>query len=156
MTPPIPRPKRSRRVFEPPAPEVLLLGPPELHLIGDNGSLITEPLTVVVTITAPDTAREELRLYGICMDHAQHRTTTDNSIGQWMSCLVSVECHAMLESLRDIGQFPYPFDAQLSEAEARWQLARAQGADTRERLPMRLYVEPASMARREQLKMLLH
>jgi hypothetical protein len=63
-----------------------------LDLIGNDGSLVTEPLTLVATIDAPDSARAELALYGICMDHAHFERDDAAQGGRWTRCLLSVPC----------------------------------------------------------------
>jgi hypothetical protein len=90
------------------------------------------------------------------MDHAHFERDDAAQGGRWTRCLLSVPSLEVLRELREQGEFPYPLEAGPSEAEARWQLAQARGARTRERLPLSLYLEPASIASRDALKWLLH
>ena len=114
----------------------LLVGPPEQRLVRNNGEPVFELLTHVGTIVAHDEAREELSLYGICLDYALY----DRNAGAWRCCLFSAECLRMLRELRDEGQFPYVFEAFPSEAEVQWQLAQATGKTSRAPLPLKAYL----------------
>jgi len=119
----------------------LVFEPPTMRLRTNEGETVTEELVIVASIEASADQREQLELYGVCMDHALH----DPKAGVWTRCLLSEPCLRMLLELVDEGQFPFKVLTSLSQAEAEWRIARAAGAIERAPVPRRAYVTPASI-----------